>query len=530
MSNAPEQTPTPSAAGSYDGSRIARQGLSRRRFSINTAASLMNHGFQIAVGIWYTPYLLSKLPEQVYGIIPLTTAFLQYMLLLMTSLSASIGRYVTADLSRGDIRAANATFNGFFFGGLKLVIGLSAAIAVFCIVLPIRVPAGYDGEARFLAAAIFGSTLLLGFSNCFDTAIWATSRFEIRHMIESAAILLRNGGVVLLFALAAPSIWQVGVAVIAAAVLQTAALFLVWKKLTPELHIDSKAMTDETRGIIYTTGRWVLIVNLGTALLMSSDLIVINRFYDTAQGAKYAVVLLWITILRSIFGSLMAGLTPSMVALEARKDHDYLFALMSRSIRLSGALGAHCSAILAGMALPVLTVWLKKPWVGETAPVAWILLLPLSLEISFNSLLPAILTTKDRVRTQAIASCVIAVLGVTAGVVLVQTTNLGMYGVALATAGASILRYAIVNPIQATSGFEGIPRTYFLRQGIPTLLRFAATAPIAYAVSQWIQPTGYFGLVVSALAVTVVALPVSLMLLPAEDRDWVRSLLGKSVN
>ena len=525
MSNAPEQPPA-----AYDGSHIARQGLSRRRFSINTAASLMNYSFQIAVGIWYTPYLLSKLPEQVYGIIPLTTAFLQYMLLLMTSLSASIGRYVTADLSRGDIRAANATFNGFFFGGLKLVMGLAVAIAVFCLVLPIRVPTGYENQARFLAAAIFGSTLLMGFSNCFDTAIWATSRIELRHMIESAAIVVRNGGVFVLFALVSPSLWLVGVAVMIAAIVQSSALFVVWKKLTPELRIDAKAVTDETRGIIYTTGRWVLLANLGTALLMSSDLIVINRFYDTAQGAKYAVVLLWVTVLRSIFAGIMSALTPSMVALEARNDHDYLLTLISRSIRLSGALGAHCTAILAGMSLPVLTVWLKKPWVAETAPVAWLLLLPLSLEISFNSLLPAILTTKDRVRSQALASITVAVLGVIGAVVLVKTTNLGIYAVALGTGCASIVRYAIVNPLQATTGFAGIPKTYFIRQALPTLLRFAVTAPVAYAVAQWIQPAGYISLAAAALLATAVTLPVSLLLLQSDDRIAVLRLFRKTTS
>lgn len=524
VSNAPEQLPQ---SEGYDGSRIARQGLTRRRFSINTAASLVNYGFQILVGIWYTPYMLAKLPEQVYGIIPLTTAFLQYMLLLMTSLSASIGRYVTADLSRGDIRAANATFNGFFFGGLKLIAGLAAGIALFCIVLPIRVPPGFEGEARFLAAAVFGSSLLMGFSNCFDTAIWATSRIELRHMIESAAIVVRNGGVVILFALTAPSIWQVGAAVIAAAVLYTMALFVVWKKLTPELRIDHSAITEETKGIIYTTGRWVLLANLATALLMSSDLIVINRFYDTAEGAKYAVVLLWVSVVRSTFTGLLSALTPSLVALEARKDHDYLLSLISRSIRISGALVAHSAAILAGMSLPILTVWLKKPWVAEAAPVAWLLLLPLSFEISFSSLMPAILTTKDRVRSQALVSFAVAVLGVAAAVVLVKTTGLGLYAVALGAGCASIARYAIVNPLQATVGFEGVARTYFLRQGLPILLRFAFTAAVTQVVANWMQPNSYLNLAFCALVASALTLPLSVLLLPEGDRAALRRLLGK---
>ncbi len=516
--------PVGEATVTYDGGRIATQGLDKRRLSINTIASLINYSFMIGVGVWYTPYMLSKLPEEIYGIIPLTTSFLQYMLLVMTSLSASIGRYVTADLSRGDLKAANATFNGFFFGGLKMVAGLSVAIAIFCIALPLRIPPGYEGKARFLAAAIFGGAAVMGFANCFDTAIWATSRFEIRHMIEIGSIVLRNGLVVVLFTFYKPDIWQVGVGVIAAAIFHISSLFVVWKKLTPELRVDRRAITEQTRGIIYSTGRWILASNLATAMLMSSDLIVINRLFDTVQGAKYAVVLLWVTVLRGVFGSIMAALMPSLVALEARQAHDYLLRLSSKSIRLSGALSAHSAGLLAGLSLPILTVWLKKPWVPEIAPLAWFLLLPLCLEISYGSLLPAILTTPDRIRKQALISCGISVLGVATAVALVSFTTLGIYGVAAATGGASILRYAIANPIQATVGFPA-PWYFFLRQSVPTLLRFAGTAGVSYCVGVWIAPANLVSLVVCAVLVTAIALPVSVGLLPSEDHVVFRKFL-----
>jgi len=509
----------------YDGNRIAQSGLDRRRFSLNAITSVFNYIVVIAIGIWYTPFMLSRMPEEVYGIIPLTTSFLQYMLLLMTALSASIGRFVTADLSRGDVAAANATFNGFFFGGLKLVVVISVAIVAFCIILPIRVPAAYITETRILAAAVFGSSLLYGFANVFDTAIWATSRFELRNILDITTATLRNAIVVVLFLLTKPSLWQVAVAVTVTAIVHATALFFTWKKLTPELRIDASAMTDESRHVLFTTGGWVLVMNLGTALLLSSDLIVINRFFDTAQGAKYAVVLLWATVLRGVFGSLNASLMPSLVAMEARQDNDYLLALSSKSIRVSGALCAHCAGLLAGLSLPILQVWLHKPWVTEVAPIAWFVLFPLCLEISFAPLLPAILTARPKVKHQALISICCGLLSVTLAVVLAKLTQLGIYGVAMGAAAGSLARYALLNPLQAATGFEGVPWYFYIRQGLPTAIRFAGTAITAYAVSVYLTPSNLISLAACALAVTVVALPVNLAFLPRQDHVLFRKLL-----
>jgi membrane protein EpsK len=512
----------------YDGNRIARSGLDRRRFSLNAITSVFNYIVVIAIGIWYTPFMLSRMPEEVYGIIPLTTSFLQYMLLLMTALSASIGRFVTADLSRGDVAAANATFNGFFFGGLKLVSVISVAIVVFCIILPIRVPSAYITETRFLAAAVFGSSLLYGFSNVFDTAIWATSRFELRNMLDITTAVLRNALVVVLFLLTEPSLWQVAVAVTVTAIFHASALFVVWKKLTPELRIDAKAMTAESRNVLFTTGGWVLVMNLGTALLLSSDLIVINRLFDTAQGAKYAVVLLWSTVLRGVFGSLNASLMPSLVAMEARQDNDYLLALSSKTIRVSGALCAHGAGLLAGLSLPILQIWLHKPWVSEVAPIAWIVMFPLCFEISFAPLLPAILTARPKVKLQALLSISCGLLSVVLAIVLAKYANLGMYGVAMGAAAGSLLRYAILNPLQAASAFDEVPWYFYIRQGVPTALRFVGTAITAYAASIYLTPSSLLSLAGCALAVTVVTLPINMAFLPRQDHVLFLKLLRMS--
>jgi O-antigen/teichoic acid export membrane protein len=330
---------------------------------------------------------------------------------------------------------------------------------------------------------------------------------------------------VALYAFTKPDLWQVAIAVSIAALFQFVTLFAVWKRLTPELRIDRSAMTAETRGIVFTTGGWILVVSLGTALLVSSDLIVISRFFNTGEVAKYAVVVLWASVLRGVFTSLAASVTPSLVALEARGDMLNLLAVSSQTIRVSGALCAHCAGVLAGMSVPILTVWLRKPWAADIAPLAWIILFPLCFEVSFYTLLPAILTAKARVRAQAIVSVAIGVFGVILAVILVQVTNLGLYAVALSSGVAALVRYAVVNPIQAGAALPGAGWVFYLRQGAPTALRFAGTALIAYAAARYLQPDHYLTLAGCALAVTAVTLPINYACLPREDHVVFKKLL-----
>ena len=506
---------------------IASLGLSRRRLTINSAATVSNYVLLMVIGLWYTPYMLHRIPESVYGLVSLATSLTNYLVIVMSMISGPVGRYVTADLSRGDIAGANATFNSFFFGGAKIVSVLVVVVLAFCMFLPINVPAGYEGRARLLFGSIGISLLVSSYSNCFDTAYWATNRFEIRSMLDIAALLLRNGVVVVLFLFTTPDIWQISVAVIVTTVFQFVMVYNVWKRLTPELHIDRKAQTPERRKLIYSIGRWLMGSYVGNQLLMSSDLFLINRYFGSADNAKYGVLLLWASIVRSVFSSIGLILQPSLVALEATESAQNMVAVTSRAIRAIGTLAAHATGVLAGLALPLLTIWIKKPWVSEVAPLTAIILLPLCFELS-SIPLTSLLIAEERIRKTAIFSIATGFSSVVVSLILLNTTHLGFYAVALPIAACSMLRYGLCYNILATQGLHD--KWYrFVGMEIPMTIRFFATAAVAYGLGYWLQPTSIYAILTCFVLTAIIVLPLSFLALPKSDRQMMGHFLRPKV-
>ena len=513
----PNQTAADAPAAVNGSSRvIGESGFGKKRLTINTVASSVYYVLMVLVGVLYTPYMLQRVPEAVYGLVPLATSLTSHLGIVMVIIGGPVCRYVTVELSKGDLAAANATFNSFFFGGAKIIGLLMIVVVAFCAYLPINVPAGYELKARFLFAAIGFSSMLFTLSSTFDTGYWATNRFEIRSIVDSVAMVLRNLTVVALFTFTKPDIWQISVAVILAAFVHILLNYQAWKRLVPQLRLDPAAQTPERKKLIYSVGQWLMVSTLGNQLLMSCDLFLINRFFGTTDNTKYGILLLLATIVRSVFVSLGQLLIPSLVVMEVTADRQRMIDVTTRTMRLSGAMVAHAGGTMTGFAAPLLYLWIKKPWVVEIAPLAGIILLPLCFEILCQPL-TSMLIAQERVSRFAKISVACGLTAVIAALVLLATTELHFYAVALAIASVTIVRHGILNPMLAASG-TGAPWYTFARTGIPMTARFALSTAVSYAIAQWMPPSSIPMLGLCALASLLIALPPSVSCLPYEDR------------
>lgn len=491
-------------------------GFGRKRLTINTLSSLVYFVLLMGVGLWYTPFMLHLVPEHIYGLVPLATSLTSHMTVVMTMITGPVCRYVSADYQRGDVELANATLNSFLFGGLKIVAILSVLVLAFAALLPVSVPAGHETAARVLFLSIGFSFLITSMSSCFEVGYWVTHRFEIKNIVEIAVLLIRNLTVVLLFALYTPDIWQIAAAALLAAVFQLATTFGMWKKLAPQLRIDRRCQTAERKSLIYSVGRWLIVVHIGNQLLMSTDLFLINRYFGTVDNTKYGIALLAATIVRSVFSSLGLILVPAMVTVEATQSKKELVAATGRALRMFGSLGAHATGILAGLALPVLTIWIKKPWVGEVAPLMIFTLFVVTLEISVVPL-TALLIDADRIKRFAIGSLSTGVVSLCTAIVLLQTTSLHYYAIAIPFALAAFFRNGVYNPILATRQLE-TPWYSFVQSLLPLLLRFGVTIAVAHEIGNWMQPVNLPSLLGCMLLSAAIVLPFSIAALPREDR------------
>ena len=128
----------------------------RGRFLTNLISNAALFGFNILIGLWYTPYLIHHLGAAGYGIIPLVTQIVAYMAVITLGLNAAVGRFITICLEREEEESANRYFNTSLFGSvlLALLLVIPAGWASLHAELLIKIPPGDVLQTRWLFACV----------------------------------------------------------------------------------------------------------------------------------------------------------------------------------------------------------------------------------------------------------------------------------------------------------------------------------------------------------------------------------------
>ncbi|MCX6343547.1 MAG: polysaccharide biosynthesis protein [Armatimonadetes bacterium] len=355
--------------------------LNKGRFSHNLLANLISFALAIGIGLAFTPYLIHHLGIAAYGLVPLTVTLTSYLGLITMALNAVVGRYLTIEMEKGDMRSANVIFNTSLFGvsALALVIVLIGVMGSIFIDSLIKIPHGYEAQARLLLLFCVGSFLLIQLATPFLVSSFCCNRLDIQSTINSANLILRVIVVVLIFNFAAPRMWQVGVGYMVAAAFTLVCSVLNWRMLTPQLSIALRDFSVKALRQLTSTGFWVVISQLGTMLLLSVDLLIVNRLFGPDDGGRYGAILQWSILLRGIAGTVSGVFAPTMMYFYAHNDNDGLVRYAKRSVRLLGILIGLPVGLVCGFSRPLLTIWLDPSY----APLATLLVV-MTVHLSLN--------------------------------------------------------------------------------------------------------------------------------------------------
>jgi membrane protein EpsK len=431
--------------------------------------------------------MIRHLGVAVYGIAPLASSITNYLTIITTAVGSSVARFIVADLARGDEINANRHFNTFLAAAAAIAAGLFALSAGFGFTLfPIlfKIPPGQERAAQLLFIAVVGTFLLSTISNVFGSSIWVSNRFEIQYLIEGASQVLRVCLIVLFFTLWPPALSHVGMAVVCAGIFVLAANVAACRKLAPGLRLRPSDFDRSKLAELGQMGGWLLVYQVGSVLFLNMDLILVNVLLGPDAGGHYAPLVQWSSLLRIMAMTVAGVLGPPMIVFHARREMDSLLRVSEQAAKLMGLLVALPIGLLCGFSVPLLGTWLGRSFV-EYAPLAWLLLIPLSIEAA-QMHLGSITIAANKVRVPGLLSLGSGVIYVLAATVLVGHFRLGLYGIALAGAVTSLGRSALLSAYAA----RVIERrgNAFAGKMAGALIAALLLGSAAFIASHWLAP------------------------------------------
>lgn len=434
-----------------------------QRFSGNLLSNIAYFILHIVIGLALVPFFLDTLGEAAYGLIPLATSITSFVTLFIDAVNTSVSRFLTIDLQRGDMANANRTFNTALFGTLGIII----------LIVPVALGAAWMAPSFFnigeqaasdvflLFALVFGSVLIRAWSSNFMVTLFAYNRLDLRNYVNITNLVVQLFLVIVLFICLGPSLVLVGCSYLAAACAAFVMAFILSRRQCPFLEVSSRYFVRSLFGELVGTAGWFAFISIGNLLFMNVALIIVNKLFGEVAGTEYSLALMWGTLLFSIAGLVTNVFAPMFFSYYAKGDTAGLIRFGSFSIRCTGLFMALPIGLVCVFAPQLLTLWVGAEY-AKLAPLVWIIVLPVLVRVQAGCIYPIYVAYK-KVRAPAVATCIVGVLNVVLALSLPFVFDIGMYGVAYASAISMVL-FSVGFSSLYNAYVAGAPRFEFLKQ------------------------------------------------------------------
>lgn len=497
----------------------------RGRFINNLISNAVLFGFNILVGLWFTPYLIHHLGTDAYGFIPLVTQITGYIIVITATLNSATGRYITIALEQNKNEEANQYFNTSLFGSMLLVLLLIplAAWTTVYIGSIIVVPDGLETQIRWLFVFTIAGFFLGTLQSPFSVSCFCRNRFDLQNTISLIQQIARVGIVVLFFSMVTPQIWQVGFAVLVSMFFGWGWSIRLWRRLTPTLSISLAHFSRRALKNLFSTGGWIAINLVGSLLYLSIDLLVINRMFGPEPTGRYAAVMQWSVLLRSLAGVIACLFGPTIFYYYARHDIDGLSRYGRQAVKIVGLLMVLPIGLICGLSTPLLQTWLGLKFTD----LAWLMSL-MTIHLSVNlavSPLFYIQTAVNRVRMPGIVTLVMGMGNLGLAIFLAGPMGWELYGVAAAGAIALTAKNLIFTPLYAAH-ILGRRFDTFLWEILPIVFATVGVAAVGKLVAGLWDVSGWFHLIIAMVVVSIIYTVIGYwLLLNREDRKLAWSMI-----
>lgn len=467
---------------------------------LNLTTTMFGFTLSVVVGIWFTPFLVHSLGVAAYGLIPLATTVVSYFSLLSQALDATLTRSISHALASGEKERADRAFGIALGGALLLCAILVVPLGGLAWAAPLMFdsPPGSEAATRVLFGIVALSFVLALLATPYQTVVFARNRIYLNNIATMAQTLTRVGLTLLLFMISATVI-HAGLAILASGVLALL-INIVFARLTaPGVASFTVAVDRGELKAISRTSADVLIMQVGTVMVMSCELVIVNRVFGAHEGGRYAAVMQWLLLLRNATTAMVVLCVPTILALAGEKRIADLIGYTKRSMTLVALGVALPTGYLCGLSPRILTVWL-----GADFATLWPLMLaqlaPLAI---YSAVVPlySVTLSMDRVRLPGLAQVATALVGIAVAV------GLGSTGwpvlVAIGVNWTLLAKEVLFMPAYAARTINARATTFLAPLAVASGA-FGTVAVLSWIIGNVLQPHSIIALGATGVLITAI--------------------------
>ena len=411
-------------------------GLAQRILS-NTAYNVLGHVWVSLVWIFLTPYIVTRLGTDRFGIHTLAGVAIGYIGLLDLGVGRSFVRHISVHFARDETnRVSGLVSTGMLFYSLFGALVLLVAFPLTGWFLSFfSIPSQYHAETAFVyrcsVIVYVGSTII----SPMVSVQQALQRMDISNRIRVIRSTVNAAGVVLVLELGL-GLKGLGMNSVAVFACFAPVHILVARHLLPGLRV--RPLRDSSTREFRRLGGFGLklqVARVAELLVFQADKVILGYFVGVGGVAVYQLGSSVISRIRQLLKLTCSAVLPAASTLHALDEEDRLVELYIRGTKYVGLVGFPAIGLAAAI-----SEWIVFAWLGSGFGVSATVMQILCLGYLCNLLAGAGVTVslaRDKPGYQMHTSIVTTILNLFLNFALV--VEFGLFGVAAATSCALVL-------------------------------------------------------------------------------------------
>ncbi|NLK95228.1 MAG: lipopolysaccharide biosynthesis protein [Clostridiales bacterium] len=427
--------------------------MKKNRMLINLIASIVSLLINMGISFFLTPFIVNKIGKEANGFIQLANNFVSYATIITVALNSVAGRFITIKIHEKDEDGANVYFNSVVVANTIISVFLSL-ISIFVIIYLDRILQISDYllvDVKITFAIVFINFILSVMTSVFNVATFVRNRLDLSSLRDIEGNFIRVLALIILFYFLEPKVFYVSIAILLMKIFTATKNFQYLKRLVPEIKFNFKKASIKAIKEMVSLGIWNSIHNLSTALLTGLDVFIANIFISSEAMGTMSVAKAIPTVFTTFLSTIGGVYIPKFTILFAEGKRRELIDEIMTSIKVLGLIATVPLVGFTVFGTEFYTLWLPKESM-ETIKQIQILSI-LEIGPRFVSLfiytVNNVFTITKNVKIPVLVTLSISILSTIVVIILLNTTNLGVYAIAGVSSIFLILRVIIFVPTYA---------------------------------------------------------------------------------
>lgn len=497
--------------------------MSSKRLIINMVSNIVSFIVSMGISFLLTPYIVGTVGKEAYGFVGLANNFVSYAELITLALNAVASRFITVKIHENKIDEANKYFTSVTIANIitSLILFIPAMIIVVYMDSIIQVPKEILIDIQILWGLVFINFLIGIVMSTYNVVTFATNRLDLSAIRSIQSNLLKVVILVVLFSIFKPNVWYLGIA----SIICTTFIFITnikyRKKLLPNLKVKFKDFNFPIIIELLSSGIWSVVTKLGQILSDGLDLLISNVFISASSMGTLAIAKTVPNAIMSLLITVSSIFQPQITIYYARNDMKNLIEEVKKSMKISGIFTSISMTGLIVLGYAFYSLWVPNENIDKIQALSIITAIGIMIQGSINPLY-GLFTIVNKLKINSYVILGQGIINITLVLILLKTTNLGIFAVAGISSFTSIIRDLIYVPIYASKCLNISKLTFY-----PTIIKYIISTLVVlvcnFIVCSFIDKSSWIGFILSGMICVIISfILIYITLLDKEEKIFIK--------